>query len=1262
MKKRAWLFYFFSLLTVNFAYDLSAQNTSVYVSPHPDDWQLFMNPNAYRSLTDLNQKVIFLHITSGDGGRGAGHNLYYQAREEGSLRAIRFLVNNISGVPGYGPDMNSTTVTVNGHRIQRYSYGNAVAYFVRLPDGNIDGSGYPITNYQSIRLIHDGGISRIMSIDSVWYNSLNDLETTLRTIIQNESSTGTLTFNLADTDNDLNGGDHSDHLYSSIVMQEVAGGIGNVTANLYREYVTSALAPNLSGDDLLVSVGTWGATNSGLSDKLAYSTWDNVHNVWLDKQYFRTISVTDIIAPSIPSNLQATVVSGSRINLSWTASTDNGMVAGYRIYRNGSFIGTSPATNYSDTGLVSATVYTYSVLAFDGANNQSALCPAITSTTLDNVAPSMPSGVQATATSASSVLISWTASTDNLGVTGYEIYRNNTLLSTTTSTSYSNLNLIPRTTYLYRVCAYDAAGNRSTSSNNVSVTTLASSDTISPSVPASLTPSNITANSVNLSWSSSIDNIGVEGYHIFVNGTLRSSSPSTSYSVGSLISGVTYTFAVSAYDSAGNTSALSGSINVTTIDNVVPSVPASLSATNTTATSITLSWAAASDNVGVTGYRIFRNGSLVGTSASTVFTDNLLTSGVTYTYTVQSLDAANNISAQSQPINIITLDNVAPGIPAGLGATATSTTSINLSWTASTDNVAVAGYRIYRNGTLLTSSTSTNYTDNGLTTNTSYSYAISAYDAAGNQSSLSSSAIATTLAVPINIALNKPTTTSAYEYGHDGSYANDGVISTSSWWGASPYPQWWTVDLQNAYLLNRVLVVNYYDGSRYYRYNIQVSLDGSSWTSLIDFSSNSTPATISGNSFDVNNVMARYIRVNMTYNSANTGVHIVEFGAYGTQVSVEADNIAPSVPTGLAASALSANSINLTWNASTDNLGVAGYRIYRNGTLVANTASTSYTDNSLNPATTYSYSVLAYDAASNTSALSGSASATTSTLPANIALNKPSSSSGAEYGHQSSLANDGVVSSSNWWGANPYPQWWMVDLEAVYEVNRVVIVNYYDGVRYYRYTIEASLDGTSWSTIVNNSTNTTPAASSGVSFTINNVQARYLRVNMTYNSANVGVHIVEFEAYGSLVNQTASMLTQSSGQGLTLVSSLPTASGSIILNTIGATRTQVNGNTSALDNALSVNDKVSNEKYFLSAFPNPVKRGEPINLHFNVLQDENVKVEIFNTLGGKIMSEDVSLVEGGNKVKLNPIEGKGGIYFIATNINGKREIQKLIVE
>ena len=163
-----------------------------------------------------------------------------------------------------------------------------------------------------------------------------------------------------------------------------------------------------------------------------------------------------------------------------------------------------------------------------------------------------------------------------------------------------------------------------------------------------------------------------------------------------------------------------------------------------------LTWIASTDNVGVIGYKVYRNGAQIDTSSTTLYNDTGLSPSTTYTYTVVAYDAAGNPSAQSSPASATTSDTAAPSVPTGLSATAVSPFQIDLTWNASTDNVGVTGYNIYRNGSSspISTSSTTLYNDTGLTPSTIYTYTVTAYDAAGNPSAQSSPISATTPALP----------------------------------------------------------------------------------------------------------------------------------------------------------------------------------------------------------------------------------------------------------------------------------------------------------------------------------------------------------------------------------------------------------------------------------------------------------------------------------------------------------------------------------
>ncbi|MGI6296758.1 MAG: fibronectin type III domain-containing protein [Armatimonadota bacterium] len=184
-------------------------------------------------------------------------------------------------------------------------------------------------------------------------------------------------------------------------------------------------------------------------------------------------TVVDNDPPSVPTNLHSTAATTTSISLAWNASTDaDSEVSGYTVYRNGNAIATITGTTYKDTGLTHGTTYSYEVDAIDAFNHRSAKCaPVQASTVEDGEAPTVPGNLRTTAVTAKNVALAWNASTDNIGVTGYAIYRNGVSIATTASTTYNDTGVAQSSSYTYQVDAYDAAGNRSAKSNAVSVNT-----------------------------------------------------------------------------------------------------------------------------------------------------------------------------------------------------------------------------------------------------------------------------------------------------------------------------------------------------------------------------------------------------------------------------------------------------------------------------------------------------------------------------------------------------------------------------------------------------------------------------------------------------------------------------------------------------------------------------------------------------------------------------------------------------------------------
>ncbi|WP_410005999.1 discoidin domain-containing protein [Aequorivita nionensis] len=887
--------------------NITAQTTSVYVVPHPDDWQLFMNPNAYHSIKGVNEKVIFLHITAGDGGGSTSSN-YYLAREEGSLRAIRFMSNTFTNEGALGSNMNRTMVMVNGHQVLKFSYRNAVAYFLRLPDGNYGGNGYPLNNNESLQKLYNGTISSISTIDgTASYSSLVDLEATLQAIVTSEMiPSSSINFNAADDDLGINPDDHSDHIFSSLIMQDVANNIGGVTLNLYTDYFTDTKAQNVFGDDYLISAGTWAATASGLSDSSYFSSWDNTHNAWLGKQYFRTVS---------PNNYPVVTV----------AATD-----------------ANAAENPLDTGTFT-----------------------------------------------------------------------------------------------------------------------------------------VSLNSVNT------------GSPVIVNYAMS----------GTATSGSDY-------------NALSGTVTIP-------------------------------------------NGQQSGT------------------ITVTPID---DIEAEPSENIILTLSEGA-GYNIGTPATAT----INLT----SEDIVIPG---------------------------------------------------------TNLALLKPTTVSNGASTKD--RAVDGIYNRNNYWQGIPYPQWWQVDLGNIFDISKIVLTTYYGNNRYYQYDIQASTDGTNWTTVVDFNANTTPATSQGNTFNLNNPKARYLRVNMNYNSANYGVHIMEFEAYGDlptnnpEVTVNAtDASASENPLDTGTFTINLDEVNngspLTINYTiggtatpgSDYSALSGTITIPTGQQTGSLIITPIDDTEIEPDETVVLTLSSgagYTIGEPSSAIVNIISNDVAPPVGNIALYKQtSSSSGTE--RSDSNAVDGIYSIDNWWGASPFPQWWSVDLGAEYDLSKLVVFNYYDGFRYYQYDIEGSLDGTNWTPLVDFNSNTTPANNQGNTFNLNNPTARYIRVNMNYNSMNLGVHIIEFEAYGEL------------NQGF--------------------------GKNSS--NQTSFSEKKLNEtsdKYSLSVYPNPSKYGNPIKLGIQLQNDESAIVEVFDINGKRVANKEFDLKKGFNEVEMPTNYFSAGMLIVKVDIEGEIISKKIFLE
>jgi hypothetical protein len=283
----------------------------------------------------------------------------------------------------------------------------------------------------------------------------------------------------------------------------------------------------------------------------------------------------DVTPPATPTITAALGASPTEIDLTWTMPTpaDNVGVTGYRVERcagatctNFVEVGTPIAMSFADSGRTASTTYRYQVRAVDAAGNlggYSGIANGTTPAAPDVTAPSVPTLQSVATISGSQINLSWAASTDNVGVTGYLIERcqgsgcssfaSITDANGVPGTSYSDVGLADGFTYRYRVRARDAANNKSGYSSVLDGST---PDVTNPTAPGVPSFSSITSNSAAATWSPASDNVGVSNYYYTLDGTNISvvAGNVTSVTLTNLAVLTGYTLQLWAKDTAGHSS------------------------------------------------------------------------------------------------------------------------------------------------------------------------------------------------------------------------------------------------------------------------------------------------------------------------------------------------------------------------------------------------------------------------------------------------------------------------------------------------------------------------------------------------------------------------------------------------------------------------------------------------------------------------------------------------------------------------------------
>jgi chitodextrinase len=737
------------------------------------------------------------------------------------------------------------------------------------------------------------------------------------------------------------------------------------------------------------------------------------------------IHMIDLKPPGPAAGLRATAVDATSIDLAWDPARDNVAVTGYRLFRPTGYVDVI-GTSHRVTGLTPDREYFFQVSALDATGFESPPTPILKVRTapLDRQAPTTPQGLHSPAQAETSLDLAWDAASDNVAVTGYRLYLPNGPLDVA-GTSYSMTGLAPDRVYGFQVAALDAAGHESAPSPVLLVSTRRP-DREAPTAPQGLGSPAQTVSTIELGWEASSDDVGVTGYRVHrMGGSID--VVGTSYTETGLAPGQEYGFQVSALDAAGHESAPSSLLQVRTlalvVDQAAPTSPQNLHSPAQTGTSVDLAWDASSDDMGVAGYRVYSPSGIVDV-VGTTYTATGLSEETEYGFQVSALDTAGQESAPS-PVLMVSTTGPGPGVPTtptNLRSPVQTRLSIDLVWDASTDDVGVVAYRVYGpSGPVDVPGTT--HTESDLDSDTWYEFQVSALDADGNESPQTSVLhVRTRVAVPVVLSIGVAggdddaeedvvggsvnTTSGDLELAVEGGvtaqvvgmrFAGIGVPRDAAIMAASVQ---FTVDevtgggsaltIRGEAADDAAPFVKV-DGDVTSRPTTSAAVAWSppDWTSTGEAGADQrTP--------DLSPVIEEIVgRVGWSPGNAiglivtGTGTRTAESydgaPAAAPQLQVTylpaVDAEAPSAPSNLRSTTQTSFAIDLEWDASTDDIGVTGYRVYGpHGPI--DVPGTGYTEGGLVPGTEYAFFVTALDAVGRESA--ASETLLVSTLPPDV--------------------------------------------------------------------------------------------------------------------------------------------------------------------------------------------------------------------------------------------------------------------------------------
>jgi chitodextrinase len=668
----------------------------------------------------------------------------------------------------------------------------------------------------------------------------------------------------------------------------------------------------------------------------------------------------DIGTVQAPSNLNLISRDQGNISFGWNALADNNCLVGYKIYRDGIWIGDTTNTSYTDNNLLSNKEYKYSVRAYDFLDNVSNSSEVLEAKTLeDTTPPTIPSNlIQANSSNTTNIIINWQASTDYSQTVLYAVYRDGIQIGASNTTQYVDSSVNSNGTYVYTIKAYDLIGNMSDYSSPLQITI---NNHYIAKINTMMTGSIVNSYDFNMykfipaeDGSYDIRSYGYFDDYAYLydkNGNQITYNDDGGGNCQFLItsnlkSNEIYYIKVTGWSSCTG----SYEFMINKQDSEPPTSPSNVRVLSNTCTSVSLGWDASTDNVGVAGYQIYRDGIYIEYTTSTNYTSYNLLPNHQYTYTIKAYDARNNISISSEALTATTVvDNEPPTVPSGLNTVLNAAKCTIISWYSSSDNANTVTYDVYRDGVKVGTVNQAQFVDLNTNPNVNYVYTIKAYDSSGNNSAFSN---------PLSVTAIDPT---SVECGVRTSTGN--LYDSYKCYKFIPSED-------NCFEIRRFNYNNY--SETIYLYD----KDGNYINS------------ISGRNA-INNEY--YILSNL---KANRPYYIKVVGYYGLDFIVRnADTQVPTAPANLTVVSKNLTTVSLKWDPSSDNVSVAAYAIYINNNYysTATTGSTQYTCSGMTPNTTYNFTVRAYDTSGNYSSSSNITVTTDAdteppTAPANLQL------------------------------------------------------------------------------------------------------------------------------------------------------------------------------------------------------------------------------------------------------------------------------------